>query len=430
MKFNYFFILILLITVLKFSLAFKNIEEIFPSDELKIDIYPENKQKDGLQKKSLKNLINENSVKYSFDPNGELAFINKNVPFLEGLYYAHINHLPIRIKPDDIWLLIVQAFCTHVNENSEKLRKYFVDFEGKKTLEIKYSYVHPIPIELLPYEDFPIKINEEMKKYLGNEIVDDLTSNFTTTDYNSYLVSKLSIMGTFKKYFEYVMNVCVCGSPYIILEGTEDDYKSLISKAKKLRKYEFEWYIDRIIPCIEKMVEAKQGNIDIEFFKNIIQYQFVGLGCGGSTKIFGWIIKFLYRQEKKYSRYKEKEIENPFETEEENKENDIIQEHIMPDDLTGFGAILKQEDCMGVREFSELSSQMLIVPFKLIYEDPTRNISEKFDMKYKVGFIGCEQNEKSEVYPIQGWIVSLGAEEEEEKPYRETFPFKNFGYLY
>ena len=160
MKFNYFFILFLLITVFKFSLAFKNIEEIFHSDELKIDIYPENKRKDDLPKEPLKDLIDENSVKYSFDPNEELAFINENVPFLEGLYYAHINHLPVRIKPDDIWLLIVQAFCTHVNENSEKLRKYFVDFEGKKTLEIFYSYSHPIPIELFPYEDFPIQINE------------------------------------------------------------------------------------------------------------------------------------------------------------------------------------------------------------------------------------------------------------------------------
>ena len=56
MKFNYFFILFLLITVFKFSLAFKNIEEIFNSDELKIDIYPENKQKEGLQKELLKKI--------------------------------------------------------------------------------------------------------------------------------------------------------------------------------------------------------------------------------------------------------------------------------------------------------------------------------------------------------------------------------------
>ena len=29
--------------------------------------------------------------------------------------------------------------------------------------------------------------------------------------------------------------------------------------------------------------------------------------------------------------------------------------------------------CMDISEFSELSSQMLIVPFKVIYEDPTSN---------------------------------------------------------
>ena len=51
--------------------------------------------------------------------------------------------------------------------------------------------------------------------------------------------------------------------------------------------------------------------------------------------------------------------------------------------------------CMDISEFSELSSQMLIVPFKVIYEDKARNIYEKFDMKYKVGFIGCDKNEKS-----------------------------------
>ena len=61
-----------------------------------------------------------------------------------------------------------------------------------------------------------------------------------------------------------------CGIPYIILEGTIEDYKSIEEKAKKLRKYDFKWYIDRIIPHIAKMIEAKSGNIDIDYFKNII----------------------------------------------------------------------------------------------------------------------------------------------------------------
>ena len=61
-----------------------------------------------------------------------LAFFRANVPLLEGFYSSHCNHYPIRIKPDDIWLLIVQSFSNHVNANAEKLRHYFVNFEGKK----------------------------------------------------------------------------------------------------------------------------------------------------------------------------------------------------------------------------------------------------------------------------------------------------------
>ena len=36
-------------------------------------------------------------------------------------------------------------------------------------------------------------------------------------------------MGAFKKYFEYNMDLCRCGIPYIILEGTAEDYKKIMN---------------------------------------------------------------------------------------------------------------------------------------------------------------------------------------------------------
>ena len=50
---------------------------------------------------------------------------------------------------------------------------------------------------------------------------------------------------------------------------------------------------------------------------------------------------------------------------------------------------------------------MLIVPFKIIDFD-----KREFLMKYKVGFIGCDQNAQNEVFPIQGWVVSTSTKEE------------------
>ena len=109
--------------------------------ELKIDLYPEKEPRNDFIKKSLQNLINKDTFLYSFDINQKLAFIDSNVPVLNGFYTAHINHYPIRLKPDDIWLIIVQAFSNYVNSNSEKLRHYFVNFDGKKTLKVEYNLI-------------------------------------------------------------------------------------------------------------------------------------------------------------------------------------------------------------------------------------------------------------------------------------------------
>ena len=73
-----------------------------------------------------------------------------------------------------------------------------------------------------------------------------MTPNFTTTDYDSTIISKITIIGTFKKYFKFEISLNGCGIPYLILEGTSEDYKTIIKKAEKLKKYDFEWYINRI----------------------------------------------------------------------------------------------------------------------------------------------------------------------------------------
>ena len=78
-------------------------------------------------------------------------------------------------------------------------------------------------------------------------------------------------MGAFKKYFDYTLGLCGCGVPYVILEGTAEDQKKILTKTKYLSKYDFDWYINKIIPHLETMVKAKEGEIDTEYFQNMIQ---------------------------------------------------------------------------------------------------------------------------------------------------------------
>ena len=157
--------------------------------------------------------------------------MDSNVPLLNGFYIAHTNHYPIRIKPDDIRLLIVQAFSNNVKKKKEKSRHLFVNFDGKQKLSVIYDISNLKQVNKKISENFSEQINEQMKKFLGEELVNLLTPNFSTTTNDTKIAGKISIMGAFKKYFIYVMGLCGC--------GFADDYKKIISKAIQLSKYDF-----------------------------------------------------------------------------------------------------------------------------------------------------------------------------------------------
>ena len=289
---------------------------------------------------------------------------------LEGFYEAYLNHYPIRIKPDDIWFLIVQAFSHHVKINSEELREYFVNFNDQKTLEVVFNgSIKDINKRML--EQFSIEINKQMEAYLGKEILEALAQDYTTTINDSLIVSKISIICAFENYFNYKMRMRICGFPYIIIEGASTDYQKMIVKAKKLRKYNFGWYVDRIIPHLKKIVEAKEGNIDVDFFKKMIsnsgRIEPEEVCMSPKDTIYGWILDFFGFIKQGISSYQK------------------------------FNGGSLELNC-----FQDLASQLLSGHFTLIDEQSDK----KLNMEFKVGFIGCDQNEKMELSPVQGWIVS------------------------
>ena len=204
-------------------------------------------------------------------------------------------------------------------------------------------------------------MNKQMIEYLGEELIDTLTPNFTTTDDNSLIIFKISIMGAFKQYFEYKLECEGCGIPYIILEGISEDYKKIISKLMKLKKYKFDWYINEIAPHLIKMYEAKDGKIDNDYFKSIIQEKSVtekiyeASGDSGAKRVdhvCGWLLNFLpYLSEKNKGKLRR---------------------------FTG--------DSLKVEDFKKLANQMITVPFAI----EEKNTRKQHLMKYEVGFIVCE----------------------------------------
>ena len=199
------------------------------------------------------------------------VFIRGINNILQGFYSTYENHLPIRLTPDIIWLLIIQGFANHVNYNSEELREKFVNFEGKKKLQIIISKYHSYKqMKSSDYETLFENLTEEIKSYTGEELINTINFNFSTSDKITKVVGYASIMSSMKKYFEFEGYCHSCNYPYIILEGTLADWENILKKTKELSKYNLQKWVESLEPVLLKIIETKKGKIDKKFWKEII----------------------------------------------------------------------------------------------------------------------------------------------------------------
>lgn len=225
--------------------------------------------------------------------------------FFNGMYQAYANHRPFVLSPDMIWLLISQGFARHVNNNAEELRSYFVDFTGKETLVVVNDSV-PLDDPNSPWESVFPEFTKQIGKRTGEELMNVLSCNFSTTSPTTKVASEITIMEAMKPYFEYVVFYSVCGIPEITLEGTTDDWQKILDKARFLRKYKLDWWMDEIEPLLKEFVKASKGSVNKKFWRNMFKYH--SKKYYGAPKIIdGWIVKF-FPYDKDGQRNKLKEI--------------------------------------------------------------------------------------------------------------------------
>ena len=327
----------------------------------------------------------------SFENNIELCSI-KSHPVLIGYLTAYKDHLPMIITPDIIWQLILMGFTQHLDKNSSQLRKKIVDFEGKKILKIKKNK----DLYQLTKEDWNEIINDfclDMKKNVKEDLMNILIPNFSTTSIQLKQSAQITIMSSMKQFFEFKLYLCGCGIPYINLKGTLEDWETIKEKTEKLKQYDLEWWIKELIPILDKIIESKKGNIDINFWKNFIRLRddkYTYHSRSGKiieTKIKpfidGWIIKFF------------------------------------PYDFSGKRYYFDRIDG------DENLPQFLVEsPLKIIIED----LNMEFQTTFKTGFIGVKQDSETyEIKPEIGWYLvdSYVDKAKCEPSLIKEFPFEN-----
>ena len=217
------------------------------------------------------------------------VFTTQNI-FAEAVHLAFYEHYPLIISPDVIWITIVQGFANHVTMNSEDLRSLFVNFEGKKKIEIERGEFTDSSSPNNNWEAVFPEFTENIRKYIQGDIVDILQSDFSTTGPTEQIASHIALMDTMKHYFSYSMR-CGCGFPSITLRGTVEDWKKIKEKANAFYKFKLDWWLKHLLPVLDQFIMAAEKKPDIPFWRSLCNIH----GASGiiQAPITGWLQVFF-----------------------------------------------------------------------------------------------------------------------------------------
>ena len=363
-------------------------------EELKIELNPELKPRGSFEFTTLdSNIISEEDIEnaeilstekkiyYCSSKLNEAKYISnlEGHPVLKGYYQSYVNHMPVSINADILWMLIVQGFSRHIDQNAESLRNKFVDFDGKKALFVDGDELTIEEITQEGWERTFREFVEKIKENAGETMIKLMTPSFSTTTPTIQVSSQIAIMSCFKNYFKFIRFYGGCGFPYINLEGTLNDYEQLKNKVEKLMGFDIDDWIKELIIIIDKIIETKKGKIDVNFWKNMIinKETVEPRGSGELTKvnnIDGWLLNFYpYYKKDDYYKFCEKlERRRDF-----NKPIDVKSLKYLPE------------------EFIE-------VPLTMVH----KQTFEVTELSIKTGILGMIQEKNGLIKPEIGWFIS------------------------
>ena len=161
-------------------------------------------------------------------------YFDHDFGFFSAILACYNNHWVLKTCPDDWWNVIARNVAQHVDNNGDKnkVRDFFVDHQGKKTIDI----VLPGRLDQIEYdwlfEQFSKAIRENIKT---PGYVDKMEANFSTTTSNQLIASQIMLMSSLQKYFDFEESTR-CGIPGVEMEGTKEDWQKLMDKTENLQK--------------------------------------------------------------------------------------------------------------------------------------------------------------------------------------------------
>jgi hypothetical protein len=203
-------------------------------------------------------------------------------PVVAAAHRAFMDHRPLCLSPDIIWLMVCQGVANHINANAEELRPRIVSHEGKITIDLRRDdFVKGSPEN--PWAEAIEEFTGKVREHIGSAF-DLFQPTFTTTGPVERAAAGVVLLDAMQSYFRYDME-SLCGIPAITLEGTPEDWQAIADRAEQFAFLDLEWWLEPLRAVLQQFVTAAQGNVDRPFWRSLYKYR----EESGGPILTGWI---------------------------------------------------------------------------------------------------------------------------------------------
>lgn len=274
-------------------------EDIKEHNNLVMSVKPETKSMARLEdyKHHLEQLV-RSSVECFSQPPGTLVDVeissskddsSKQNQFILAAQTAFQKKYQFVWTPDMLFLLILQGAASLMDGNPEKYQEHFDKPSFFLETEEKFQ-------DGEGWARAFTEFSEPLKTAIGQDLIDFLIPNFTTSQFIEKAACKIALMGSVKFTCEYHPGPAN-GIPGFTLKGSKEDYEEVITKVEKLLKhFKMGEWLDTLKPVMAQFIKFAEKECDKQFWKNFCEFN-----SESGDSVTGWIQAFFPTQKGCYS---------------------------------------------------------------------------------------------------------------------------------
>lgn len=246
-------------------------------------------------------LFNRSMFGHGLDVNGTLftpSYRSSENKLIAMLHEAFMKHLAVELRPDDLWLVIVQQLAIFVRSNREALKDKLVKGEGAIVVR---DDTLSIENDSNDWTSVLNQFEQGCRKLMVDErLADTVMCNFDTSTPVTRVASQVGLFDILSCYISF-STMTMSGIPEVHLVGNMSDWEKLISKCQTLIDLGIglEKWLESLKGVLHEIVQTatlleRGENLDDHetlqsFWRSIYHYE----NESGGPRASGWITAFF-----------------------------------------------------------------------------------------------------------------------------------------